>query len=143
MFPGYSHERYDVDEALARRIEPVDVLIIEGLGLPLDRAVSPPLLDALIYLDAAEADLETWYVDRFIGLWRAGAERQGDFYARFAGMREADVRAFARQVWQAINLPNLRQHIRLAPHDVADIVVGKRADHGFASISASPARRPA
>ncbi len=140
VFPGYSHERYDVDETLARRIGPVDVLIIEGLGLPSDRAVSPPLLDALIYLDAAEVDLETWYIDRFVGLWRASAGRPGDFYARFAGMREADVRAFAHEVWQAINLPNLRQHI-CPVRDSADIVIAKRADHGLASISAR--RRPA
>ncbi len=128
-FPGYSHARYDVDPALARWIGPVDVLILEGLGLH----AAPPLTDILIYLDAAEADLQGWYVDRFVGLWRAGAGEEGNFYARFAGQDEAAVRAFAAQVWQAINLPNLRAHI-IGARQIADLVIAKRADHGFASV---------
>ena len=62
-FPGYSHQMYDVDPALARVISPPDVLIVEGLGL---HRGTP--LDALVYLDAAEADQEAWYVDRFMKL---------------------------------------------------------------------------
>ena len=43
-------------------------------------------------------------------------------------MDEAQTRLFSGQVWRAINLPNLREHISLG-RDVADIVVRKGADH--------------
>jgi type I pantothenate kinase len=46
-FPGYSHVTYDIDPALARRVETPDVLIVEGLGLHAPREAG---LDALVYL---------------------------------------------------------------------------------------------
>ena len=133
IFPGYSHQRYDVDLTLARRIGPVDTLIVEGLSLHLGRG-SRRLIDVLIYLDAAEFDLERWYADRFVDLWRAGSADEDDFYSRFAGLGEAQVHAFAVQVWQAINLPNLRDHIA-AVQEIADIVITKGADHEIASVT--------
>ena len=51
--PGYSHAIYDIDPALARRIERPDILIVEGLGL----TPRPEGLDLLIYIDAEEANL--------------------------------------------------------------------------------------
>ena len=132
-FPGYSHQRYDIDESLAQRIGPVDTLIIEGLSLHLERG-TPPLIDVLIYLDAAESDLERWFADRIVDLWRAGSADKDNFYARFSGLDEIEVRAFAVQVWQAINLPNLRQHI-VGAREIADIVVEKRSDHSLAAVT--------
>jgi type I pantothenate kinase len=133
IFPGYSHQRYDIDRTLSRRIGPVDTLIVEGLSLHLGRG-SPPLIDVLIYLDAAERDLEHWYADRFVGLWRDGSGQEDNFYARFASLDEAQVRAFAVQVWRAINIPNLREHIAAA-REIADIVIAKGADHEIASVT--------
>jgi type I pantothenate kinase len=129
--PVYSHALYDIDPALARRLERPDVLIVEGLGLQ-DGAAALGL-DLLIYLDADEAHVEGWFEDRFIDLWRAAECDPTSFYARFRQMDEAQTRAFAGQVWQAINLPNLREHI--APgRDIADLVVRKGADHAIAGV---------
>ena len=55
MIPTYSHTLYDIDPALARRLERPDMLIVEGLGLHEGAAALG--LDALIYLDADEADI--------------------------------------------------------------------------------------
>jgi type I pantothenate kinase len=130
--PVYSHTLYDIDPALARRLERPDVLIVEGLGLQ-DGAAALGL-DVLIYLDADEAHVEAWFEDRFIDLWRAAETDPTSFYARFRQMDEAQTRAFAGQVWRAINLPNLREHI--APgRDVADLVVRKALDHTIAGVS--------
>ena len=130
--PVYSHALYDIDPALARRLESPDVLIVEGLGLHEGAAALG--LDVLVYLDADEAHVEAWFEDRFIDLWRAAETDPTSFYARFREMDEAQTRAFAGQVWRAINLPNLREHI--APgRDVADLVVRKGADHAIASVS--------
>jgi type I pantothenate kinase len=132
LFPTYSHVLYDIDPALARRLERPDVLIVEGLGLHEGAAALG--LDALIYLDANEAHIEAWYEERFIDLWRAAETDPTSFYARFRHMDEAQTRALAGQVWRAINLPNLREHIARG-RDVADIVVRKGADHQIESVS--------
>lgn len=137
-FPAYSHTTYDVDPALAREVATPDVLIVDGLGLSVDLGVAADgrrLIDVLIYLDAAEADLELWFTERLLGLWRAAEHDPTSFYARFRHLDEASARAFAAGVWQAINLPNLRDHI--APgRALADIVVRKRRDHAIATIDA-------
>jgi type I pantothenate kinase len=129
-FPGYSHVTYDIDPALARTLDPPDVLIVEGLGLQADHG---PLIDALIYLDADEANLEAWFTERFIGLWRAAEHDPASFYARFRHLDEAGARGFAKLVWEAINLPNLRDHI-VGARDLADIVIRKGPGHAIEAI---------
>jgi type I pantothenate kinase len=131
-FPGYSHTIFDPDPALSRRLDPPAVLIVEGLGLQDGPAVLG--LDTLVYLDADEADLEAWFSERFVQLWRDAEHDPASFYARFRSMDEAQTRKFAAEVvWRGINLPNLRQHIVMA-RDVADIVVRKGADHAILSV---------
>ena len=136
-FPAYSHVTYDIDPSGVRRIERPDVLVVEGLALGLDRPVAAgkaPLVDCLIYIDAAEADLEAWFVARFMGLWAAAADDPASFYARFLPLGPAGAQALAGQVWTGINLPNLRQHI--APlRALADVVVVKGPDHGVTAVS--------
>jgi type I pantothenate kinase len=131
-FPGYSHTLYDIDPALTRRLAPPDVLFVEGLSL--HEGAASLGLDLLIYLDADEADLESWYVERFVGLWRAAEHDPASFYVRFRQMNEPEVRAFASQVWRGVNLPNLREHIA-AGRDVADLVIRKGADHAIREVA--------
>lgn len=130
-FPGYSHAIYDIDPALTRRVAPTDVLIVEGLAL--HEGAAAVGLDALIYLDADEAHLEGWFTERLIGLWRAAEHDPTSFYAQFRHFSEPEARAFAVRVWQAINLPNLRDHIVRA-RDVADLVVHKGPDHAILEV---------
>jgi len=129
-FPGYSHLTYDVDPALARRIERPDVLIVEGLALHEPAAAG---LDALVYLDAEEAHLEAWFCRRFMDLWRAAETDPTSFYARFRRMDAAAARRFAGEVWRSINLPNLREHI-VGARDAADIVVRKGPAHEIVAV---------
>jgi type I pantothenate kinase len=131
-FPGYSHVTYDVDPALSRRIDPPDILIVEGLGLQEPAALG---LDALLYLDADESLLETWFTERFIQLWRAAETDPTSFYARFRHMPLEEVQALAANVWQRINLPNLREHI-IHSRDQADWVVRKGAGHVIECVRA-------
>lgn len=131
--PAYSHRLYDVDPSLARELAAPDVLIVEGLGLQQGAAALG--LDALIYLDADETDIEAWFEARFIDLWRAAEHEPASFYARFRHMDEVQTRALAGQVWRAINLPNLREHI-VHGRDIADIVVRKGPDHAILGVTA-------
>lgn len=133
--PRYSHVTYDVDTENPLFVEQPDVLILDGLHLAqIERIGQKRLIDCLIYLDADEAIIETWFTERLLPLMLAGRDDPSSFYHRFRDMDDAARRAFAQSVWQNINLPNLRQHI-IKDRDAADIVVVKAADHGIADIS--------
>ena len=135
IFPTYSHTAYDIDPALARTLSSPDILIVEGLNLQ-HRAVAPEAadpLDLLIYLDADEADLESWYVARFLELWEAAEHDPTSFYARFRSMSRDQTEDLARMVWTGVNLKNLRENIILA-RDTADLVVRKAADHAIVEV---------
>jgi type I pantothenate kinase len=141
-FPGYSHVTYDVDPALARTIATPDVLIVEGLGLHVDQgsgADGRRLIDVLIYLDADPELLQVWFTDRLIGLMLAARHDPTSFYARFLDLDDAGRLAFAKMVWERINLPNLTENISAA-RDLADIVVRKTANHVIAAIEEPLAR---
>jgi type I pantothenate kinase len=128
--PGYSHVTYDRAEELDRAIDRPDILLVEGLGFaaaPQQRDATA-FLDLLIYIDAREADLEAWYVDRFMAFWREAESNSASFYARFRTMGAAEAEAFAHAVWSQINLPNLRAHI-LPVRQQADLLIEKSADH--------------
>ncbi|MCA6226896.1 MAG: type I pantothenate kinase, partial [Phenylobacterium sp.] len=112
-----------------------DILIAEGLNLHFRAEIQarPDPLDLLVYLDADEADLEAWYVARFLGFWEAAEHDPASFYTRFRGMDRDAVTGLARRVWEGVNLPNLRQHIVRA-RPTADLVVRKAADHAITGI---------
>lgn len=130
--PGYSHITYDRAPELDRTIDRPDVLLVEGLGFSLkaNQRSSAALLDLLVYVEAREGDLETWFVRRFMSFWRAAELDTSSFYARFRAMSEQDAERFARQVWMGINLPNLRENIAPLLRQ-ADIVLSKSADHAL------------
>ena len=140
-FPAYSHVVYDIDPALTRRLDPPNVLVIEGLTLRHPDTGPAGLLDALIYLEADEADLERWYVARFLELWEAAEHDPSSFYARFRHMTREQTDGLARMVWRDVNLKNLHDHI-IHARARADLVVAKGADHAIASLSGPAARNP-
>lgn len=131
-FPAHSHEIYDIDPALTRTVQLPDLLILEGLGFQPptrpERPAGEP--DVLVYLDASEADLEYWYVERFVGFWNAARTDPSSFYAQWLHMSERELRAFAKTVWDGVNLPNLRDHIQPL-RDEAHIVVHKDSAHAI------------
>jgi len=116
--PTYSHETYDVGPL--RTFNRPDVLILEGL-IALDPRVTP--VDLAVYLHADEADLITWYTARFMALGRWRAPRLAKRLT-VAGSPEA----LARDIWDRINSPNLRDHV-LPSRARADVVLVKARDH--------------
>lgn len=120
--PTYSHAAYDVHGA--RTFDRPDLIVFEGVN-----ALAWPF-DYGVYLDADEADLEAWYVARFLDLGRQHAPRLAERLAAVGG----DPAALARAIWREVNLANLRAHI--APTRArADAVVVKGPDHAVRSIS--------
>ena len=124
--PIYSHELYDVtDEELV--VRDATVVVLEGLPV-----VEQPI-DLALYLDADEADIEAWYIERFLRLRGEALEDEQSFFRMFAGMDQDDAVAIARQVWTEINLVNLREHIAPA-RDRADVVFEKGPDHAVRRV---------
>lgn len=131
-FPGYSHVTFDPDPALTRRIDPSDILILEGLGFQprADKRAERHEPDLLIYLDADLRLIESWFLERFLRFWHAAEHDPGSFYAQFRHMSEPELIEFARSVWTGINLPNLETNIApLRAH--ADLVVEKDDQHAI------------
>jgi type I pantothenate kinase len=91
------------------------------------------LLDVSIYVDADESAVKIWFSERFVRLTaeaRAGAD---SFYRMFADMSDDEVRAVAGGTWDAINGPNLHEHIE-ATRANAMVVIEKAVDHGIVAI---------
>lgn len=132
--PAYSHVTYDLVLGEVDVVGPADVIVLEGLPV----LQVPGLVDLGIYLDAAEADLETWFLARFADL-RASAAAAGEpsFFRRFVDLSDAEADAVARAVWAEVNLVNLRLHI--APtKGRADVVVDKGPDHAIRRLDLRP-----
>jgi type I pantothenate kinase len=132
--PLYSHVTYDVDPANALAVRDADIVVLDGLHLGRIKAGDAGrLIDALVYLDAEETDIEIWFRARLIPLMQAGRTDPTSFYYSFRTLDDAGIAAFTDRVWREINLPNLRNHI---VHDraAADFIVRKRRDHSVERV---------
>jgi type I pantothenate kinase len=84
--------------------------------------------DFSIYIDADEADIEQWYVERFLTLRESVFQDPDSFFSNYAALTDEEAVDTARGIWRAINGLNLRENI--APtRDRASLVLHKRADH--------------
>ncbi|WAC66644.1 type I pantothenate kinase [Agrococcus sp. SL85] len=136
--PVYSHLTYDIvpgEEVVVRR---PDILIIEGLNVlqpPPSRAhlAVSDLFDFSIYVDARTSAIREWYVDRFFALKAGAFQDPQSYFHRFADLTPSQARAYATEVWDTINGPNLTQHI-LPTRSRADLVLRKAEDHTIRSV---------
>jgi type I pantothenate kinase len=72
-------------------------------------------------------------VARVLALRDEAATVPGAYLHPFADVDDESVAAMANGVWEAINLPNLREAIE-PTRDRADVVVVKAADHSVAEL---------
>ncbi|MGY1686499.1 type I pantothenate kinase [Geodermatophilus sp. SYSU D00867] len=140
--PVYSHQSYDVLPGRRQVVDRPDVLVLEGLnvlqaGRRDDGRVPEVFLsdffDFSVYVDAAEADIQQWYVERFLALRRTAFADTSAYFHRYADLSDDDARATALSIWAAVNGPNLRQNI--APtRSRARLVLQKAADHSVRRV---------
>lgn len=134
--PVYSHLVYDVtdEEVVVRR---PDVLIVEGLNVlqppSSGRLAVSDLFDFTIYVDARTADIENWYVQRFLRLQRGAFADPSSYFHRYASLSEEQAIARARGIWHEINGPNLEQNI-LPTRARASLVLRKGPDHTVSTV---------
>jgi len=135
--PVYSHVVYDIVPGQRQIITRPDLLVLEGLNVlqrPGDRGLAvDDFLDFSVYVDADEAAIERWFIDRFLAL-RDSAFRSPDSYFRlYAALDDAEAIATAHDVWATINGPNLRENI--APtRERATVTLRKTPDHKVETV---------
>ena len=133
--PVYSHVVYDVVEGEEQVLREPDLVIVEGLNV-LQTGVGSSdgarfvsdWFDLTIYVDADEADIERWYVERFFALRETAFNDETSFFRHFAALTDAELDAAAHGIWGSINGPNLRENI-LPSRSRADVVLTKGPDH--------------
>jgi type I pantothenate kinase len=129
--PVYSHLTYDVVADENREIPPRDIVILEGLHLA---AFARDVIDLLVHVEAAEEDVERWFLVRFRELYREALDDPTSFYRAMTVMSEDDAVELGRQTWRAINLVNLHEHIQPARAS-ADVLVLKGGDHKIVAVT--------
>lgn len=134
--PVYSHLYYDVIPDKIQVIDRPDILIVEGINVlqvtmskkVRRRVFVSDFFDFSIYVDASEKDLREWYVERFKKLQKTAFQNPDSYFHQYASYSEKELLAFANEVWDEINLPNLVQNI-LPTRFRADLILEKGECH--------------
>ncbi len=141
--PVYSHLAYDIVPGERVTIDRPDILILEGLNVlqtskpPRDGRVIPfvsDFFDFSIYLDADEAVIERWYVERFLRLRETAFQDPGSYFHRYASVDDVEAQRIARGLWARINRANLRENI-LPTRPRADLILTKGPDHRIETVA--------
>jgi type I pantothenate kinase len=136
--PVYSHLSYDIVPGETVEVSRPDILIVEGLNV-----LQPPitgqsiaisdLFDFSIYVDARTADIESWYVNRFLELQTSAFADERSYFHRYSMLTRDEAIAEATQIWKTVNEPNLVTNI--APtRPRATLVLKKGRDHSVATV---------
>ncbi len=138
--PIYDHVSYDIVPGACLSVNHPDILILEGLNvLQPPRLSSRELLavsdffDMSIYVDAAEEDLERWYLDRIFKLRDLAFTQPNAYFYQFASMPDDELEARGRDIWRSVNLPNLIENIE-PTKSRADVILRKGPDHRIAEV---------
>ena len=116
------------------------MVIIEGLNvLQTGRAEAgkglfvSDFFDFSIYVDAEEADIEQWYVERFLALRDTVFTNPASYFYRSSMLSREEAVDTARGVWRSINLVNLQQNV-LPTRERAHLVLQKGRDHAVRRV---------
>ena len=135
--PVYSHEAYDIIPGHAHTVRQADIVIVEGLNVLQTsdgRDSGPPrtfvsdFFDFSIYVDAEEAYIRQWYVDRFFTLRNTVFRNESSYFHRYSKLTEDEARSTAIEIWDSINAVNLRKNI-LPTRERAHLIINKTEDH--------------
>ncbi|MEP7202108.1 MAG: type I pantothenate kinase [Ilumatobacteraceae bacterium] len=138
--PTYSHIFYDIIASESVEVRQPDIAIIEGLnvlqvGRPTDAATEfvSDYFDFSIYIDADEALIEEWYVQRFMKLRDTIFQNPQSFFRHFADLSADEAIDTAKFIWRDINGKNLSENI--APtKSRADLLLRKGKDHRVTDV---------
>jgi type I pantothenate kinase len=136
--PVYSHFTYDIVPGEYQIVDSPDILILEGLNVLQSGKGHPVFVsdffDFSIYIDADENHLIDWFLERFAKLRNTAFKDPRSYFHRFAEMPESEALDLARNIWDTINLVNLRQNI-LPTRERSKLILWKGAEHAVGKIS--------
>jgi type I pantothenate kinase len=141
--PVYSHLIYDIVLGEHIEIDRPDILIVEGLNVlqagrpPKDGKAIPfvsDFFDFSVYIDAEEAVLEAWYVERFLRLRETAFRDPKSYFHRYSNVSERDATETALSIWRRINLVNLHENI-LPTRQRASLILSKGVDHQIERVA--------
>ncbi|MET0605951.1 MAG: type I pantothenate kinase [Beijerinckiaceae bacterium] len=141
--PVYSHLVYDVVPGEHAIVDRPDIVILEGLNvlqpapLPKDGTAVPfvsDFFDFSIYLDADEDLLHSWYVTRFMRLRATAFRDPRSFFNKYAELTDEQAIARANELWNTINLVNLRDNI-LPTRPRASLILKKGTEHAIEEVA--------
>ncbi len=141
--PVYSHLAYDIMPGETIAVDRPDILILEGLNvlqtsrLQRDARAVPfvsDYFDFSIYLDADEAEVRRWYVERFRSLRQTAFQDPKSYFHRYAALSDKEAEEIALSLWTRINLVNLFENI-LPTRPRADLILGKDANHRIEKVA--------
>ena len=138
--PLYSHLEYDVVPGEEVVVDRPDILIVEGLNVLLPNKLGRRIpfvsdfFDFSIYLHAEEADLERWYINRFMRLRETAFRDPRSFFHKYADLTDEDAMMTARSIWTRINLRNLHENV-LPTRARASLVLTKGPTHRIEAVA--------
>ena len=141
--PVYSHLTYDIVPNQGVEIDQPDILIVEGVNvlqtgpLPRDGKAVPVVSDFFdfsVYIDAEEAVLRQWYVNRFLALRHTAFVDPKSYFRRYALLSDEEATATAIAIWERTNLANLEDNI-LPTRPRATLILKKGADHVVETVA--------
>lgn len=135
--PVYSHDVYDIVPDEYQEITEPDILIVEGINvlqLPANQQIYvSDFFDFSIFVDAHPKTIEKWYLDRFEALLDTSFRDPDNFYYPYAMGPKKEAIDMAKDVWETINLRNLREYILPTRHH-ADLILRKQENHEISDI---------
>ncbi len=140
--PVYSHQTYDVVPGEFITVNRPDILIIEGVNVLQNGSEYPGIrnrsfisdyIDFSIYVDAEEAHLLKWYIERFLKLRELTFADPGSYFHRYATIPEDQAVYMAKLIWEAVNHVNLIENI-LPCRSRANLILRKAEDHSITEV---------
>jgi type I pantothenate kinase len=135
--PMYSHLVGDIVSSERQIVQRPDILVFEGLNVLQARGTAPVVVsdffDFSIYLDAEEADIQSWYVERFLSLQRTAFRNPVSYFHHYRDLPPRDAREVADRLWREHHRANLRENIQ-PTQTRADVVLRKRSDHSICEV---------
>lgn len=144
--PLYSHLLYDIVPDQQQILECPEVVILEGLNVlqqrPDDRChhsqrFIADFLDFSLYIDAPEARLKRWYIERFLLFCDSGFRDSRSHFHHYAQLPRALAIATASEIWERTNGLNLSENI-LPTRQYARLILTKGSDHLVEQIQLRP-----
>jgi type I pantothenate kinase len=129
--PLYSHLTYDVLTDRVHEVVRPDVVVLEGVNVlqrGAGRVYVSDFVDFALYLDADEADIRRWYVERFLALRNGAFQKPESYFHRYATLTDEQAIATADAIWARTNHPNLVNNI-FPTRPRADLILEKGPDH--------------